>query len=257
MKLAATDYDGTLYQNDTICRANVEGVRLWRKAGNKFGVITGRDFGMLVPQLEHYGIEYDFTVCNNGAIIRNAKGKVVYQNCIENELLTELADHESLAETLHLAFSAVDCTYICREKDGSWIRRESTEWDFPIVNIEEKDIKNLKNIHQVSLGFMTPQLALACSEKLNKRFGSHVHAYPNRGSVDITAKDVSKRVGIENLLRAMEWQGAEIYVIGDEINDLPMIEHFGGYTVDTAREAIRKKAKESFASVGAMLTNFK
>ena len=45
----------------------------------------------------------------------------------------------------------------------------------------------------------------------------------------------------------MGWQGAEIFAIGDEVNDLPMIEAFNGYTVTTARDAIKAKAR------GAML----
>ena len=32
-----------------------------------------------------------------------------------------------------------------------------------------------------------------------------------------------------------------------------MIEAFNGYTVDTAREAIKQKARASYESVGAML----
>ena len=51
----------------------------------------------------------------------------------------------------------------------------------------------------------------------------------------------------------MGWEGAEIFAIGDEINDLPMIEAFNGFTVDTAREEIKQKARCAYTSVGAML----
>ncbi len=51
----------------------------------------------------------------------------------------------------------------------------------------------------------------------------------------------------------MGWKNPEIYAIGDEINDLPMIEAFNGFTVDTARDAIKTKARKSYAGVGAML----
>ena len=52
MKIAASDYDGTLFRNEVIAKADVEGIRRWRAAGNKFGVVTGRDYGMLAPQLK-------------------------------------------------------------------------------------------------------------------------------------------------------------------------------------------------------------
>ena len=58
MKIAASDYDGTLFRNEVIAKADVEGIRRWRAAGNKFGVVTSRDYGMLAPQLKFYGIEW-------------------------------------------------------------------------------------------------------------------------------------------------------------------------------------------------------
>ena len=51
----------------------------------------------------------------------------------------------------------------------------------------------------------------------------------------------------------MGWQAAEVFAIGDEVNDLPMIEAYDGFTVDTARDAIKAKARASYAGVGAML----
>ena len=78
-------------------------------------------------------------------------------------------------------------------------------------------------------------------------------SYPNRCAVDITPKEISKEQAITHTLSLMGWQDAEIFAIGDEVNDLPMIEAFNGYTVDTAREAIKQKARASYESVGAML----
>jgi hypothetical protein len=54
----------------------------------------------------------------------------------------------------------------------------------------------------------------------------------------------------------MGWKAPKLFVIGDESNDLPMLEAFGGYTVDSARPEIKEKAKASFPNVGAMLENF-
>ena len=63
----------------------------------------------------------------------------------------------------------------------------------------------------------------------------------------------TKEQAIDHTLKLMGWQGAEIFAIGDEVNDLPMIEAFNGYTVTTARDAIKAKARCAYESVGAML----
>lgn len=253
MKIAASDYDGTLFRNDCISAADVEGVIKWRDAGNKFGVVTGRDYGMLMPQLTHYGIQSDFAICNNGGLICRADGTTLWQGVIPNETLAIIAQEPCVQKSFHFAFSAVTTTYLCHESAGSWIMREANQWDFQITMITLDDIPRLPQIHQFSLGYVQPQESFAASEILNARYGDIIHAYPNRCSLDITPKDVSKRQGIETLIRLMGWQDAGICVIGDEINDLPMIDAFDGFTVDTAREEIKQRAAKVYAGVGAML----
>ena len=253
MKIAASDYDGTLFRNEKISAADVEGVRQWRAFGNKFGVVTGRDYGMLAPQLRHYGIESDYAVCNNGGLICRADGTALWQGEIPLETLAAMMQLPGVRKSFHFAFSAVDCTYLCHEAEGSWIMREALEWDFRIVPMEEGDILQLPKIHQFSLGFTEADEADEVSSGINEAFGSIVQAYPNRCSVDVVPQGVSKRQGIEKMKELMGWQEAEVYAIGDETNDLPMLEAFLGFTVDTAREAIKARAREVYAGVGAML----
>ena len=50
MKVAASDYDGTLFRQDRIAKSDAEAIKKWREAEHKFGVVSGRDHGMLVPQ---------------------------------------------------------------------------------------------------------------------------------------------------------------------------------------------------------------
>lgn len=255
MKIAASDYDGTLFREEKISVEDVEGVKKWRAAGNKFGVVSGRDYGMLMPQLKHYGIESDYAVCNNGGIICKVDGTVLWQGDIPRETLAEIAKESCVQNSFHFAFSAADTTYLCHESEGSWIMREAKQWDFQIKNISEDEIKNLPQIHQFSLGYVTAEESFAASEILNKKYGEIIHAYPNRCSLDITPKNVSKRQGIEKLLELMKWNGAEIFAIGDEINDLPMIEAFNGFTVDTARKEIQEKVRKVYGGVGKMLVD--
>jgi hydroxymethylpyrimidine pyrophosphatase-like HAD family hydrolase len=122
MKIAASDYDGTLFRNNEICSEDVKGVADWRARGNKFGVVSGRDYGMLAPQLHHYGIGYDYAVCNNGGIILDAGGKVLQQEQIPGMTLRDITRESCVRRSMHFAFSAADCTYVlarlCRSAGG-------------------------------------------------------------------------------------------------------------------------------------------
>ncbi|MBR6012330.1 MAG: HAD-IIB family hydrolase [Selenomonadaceae bacterium] len=253
MKIAASDYDGTLFRDEEIAKVEVEGVNKWRAAGNKFGVVTGRDYGMLMPQLNFYGIESDYAVCNNGGLICKVDGTALWQGNIPVETLKNISNESCVQKSFHFAFSAINTTYLCHESEGSWIMREAKQWNFKIEKISEKNILDLPQIHQFSLGYVTTEESFAASEFLNKKYGKIIHAYPNRCSLDITPNNVSKRKGIEKLLELMSWKNSEVFAIGDEINDLPMIEAFNGFTVNTARKEIKSKAKKVYSSVGAML----
>ena len=256
MKIAASDYDGTLFRKGTISKKTIEGVHAWRAAGNKFGMVSGRDYGMLMPQLKHYGIEYDFTICNNGGIIRDKQGNVLYQAKMNSNTLKEMTLEPLVRKSFHFAFSAKDVTYLCHDRKGSWIMREAEEWDFPIIRISEDDIANLKDIHQFSLGFDDSKDSVKCAEILNKKFPDEIHAYPNAKSLDIPPVGISKHQGLKKLMEVMNWNDCKLYVIGDETNDLPMITAFEGYTVNTARAEIKSQAKKVFSDVGAMLKFF-
>jgi len=256
MKIAASDYDGTLFRARTISKVTVDGVKAWRAAGNKFGMVSGRDYGMLTPQLKHYGVEYDFIISNNGGIIRDKSGNVLYQANIDSRTLKAISLEPLVKKSFHFAFSAKDTTYLCHESEGSWIMREAKEWDFPITKINESEILNLSGVHQFSLGFDDPKTSAECAAVLNEKFPAQIRAYPNAKSVDITPVGISKRQGLETLLSAMNWQDCPLYVIGDEMNDLPMITAFGGYTVNTARDEIKSQACKVFDDVGEMLNFF-
>lgn len=256
MKIAASDYDGTLFRKGTISKETIEGVHAWRAAGNKFGMVSGRDYGMLVPQLKHYGVEYDFTICNNGGIIRDKDGNVLFQAKMNSKTLKEMTLEPLVRKSFHFAFSAKDTTYLCHDRKGSWIVREAKQWDFPIIRISEDEISNLKDIHQFSLGFDDPKESVECAKVLNKKFPDEIHAYPNAKSLDVPPVGISKQQGLEKLLEVMNQKNAELFVIGDETNDLPMITAFGGYTVNTARKEIQAQAKKVFGDVGAMLKFF-
>ena len=167
MKIAASDYDGTLFRNDTITAADAQSVQRWREAGHKFGVVTGRDYGMLAPQLEHYGIGYDYAVCNNGAIICQSEGTPLWEGRIEPRILKAISEIPEVRRSFHFAFSAATQTYLCHEFEGSWIAREGRQWDFPVIDIEEKDILSLPQVHQFSLGYETPEESLAASQVVN------------------------------------------------------------------------------------------
>ena len=254
-KLAASDFDGTLFRNLKITDEDLLAIKNWRAAGNKFGIVTGRAYSMLIEHLKENNLELDFAICDNGSIIFDGAGKIIFEAELPKKILSEVINEPFAAKSLHYAFEAAEVVYCANVKPTSWVFRELKRWKFPLEFVEVEQIPNLPKINQVALDFESPQEAQDAAEMLNKKFGDTIFAQKNTHSLDIVPLGINKSVGVENLLRIMNWD-AEVYVIGDESNDLPMINRFGGYTVATAKDFVKKKASAIFESVGAMLNYF-
>ncbi|MBR1807576.1 MAG: HAD family phosphatase [Selenomonadaceae bacterium] len=257
-KAAASDFDGTIYRNEKISDDDIAAVRAWRAAGNKFGIVTGRAFIMLEPLLKLFGLETDFNICCNGAAIYDGDGRIIFQAELEPKLLLDIMNEPCALPTFHFAFEAADEVFCARVQGNSWVLREEKRWNFPVTIVDDTQVPTIsKPINQLALDFSSPDEALIAADMLNAKFGDKIRAQKNTHSLDIVPAGVNKAQGVENLLQLMNWRDAKVFVIGDESNDLPMIKNFGGYTVSTAKDFVKREATAVFDSVGDMLNNFR
>ena len=252
-KFAASDFDGTLYRNLNISAADLAAIRAWRAAGNVFGIVTGRAIVMLEPLLKSFALDVDFMICDNGAIIYDGGGRIVFESELPKKILLDIINEPCMSRSLHFLFETADKIFCSDVKKNSWVVREKNRWNFPLTFVDTAQIDGLPKVNQLALGFESPEEAQIATDALNRKFGDTIHAQRNTHSVDVVSAGINKAQGVENLLRLMNWQDAEIFVIGDEANDLPMIKHFGGCTVTTAKDYVKREAKYIFDSVGTML----
>ena len=256
-KVAASDFDGTLYRNEKMSDDDLTAIKNWRSAGNKFGIVTGRCYPMLKAPLKNFDLQFDFAICCNGAIIFDGDGQIVSEHALPKNILVELINEPCMSKSFHFLFEAADESFCVGVEKKSWVWREKSAWDFFLTFTDAAQIPNLpKPINQLALGFDTPEEAQIATDALNQKFGEQIFAQRNTYSVDIVPAGFNKAQGVKNLLQVMNWHGAKVFVIGDESNDLPMIKNFGGYTVVTAKDFVKREASKVFASVGDMLNNF-
>ena len=254
-KVAASDFDGTLFINQQISAENISAIKNWRATGNKFGIVTGRAYTMLPAHLKEFDLGIDFAICCNGAIIHDGGGKVIFETELPKKILHEIIKEPFAAKSMHFAFEAAEKVYCAKVKSHSWILSEKSKWNFPLEFIEIEQTGDLPKINQLALGFDTIEEAFCAAEMLNSKYGGWIYAQKNTRSLDIVPAGINKARGVENLLRVKNWD-AEVYVIGDESNDLPMIRDFNGFTVATAKDFVKREATKIFDSVGAMLNHF-
>ena len=69
MKILASDYDGTLRTEELVDINDIHAIQEFRKAGNVFGLVTGRSMESIQMEIEKNQIAFDFIVANNGGVI--------------------------------------------------------------------------------------------------------------------------------------------------------------------------------------------
>ena len=84
----------------------------------------------------------------------------------------------------------------------------------------------MPGLHQISLAYAEPGESAAWSEAFTEGCGENAGVHFSNICIDITAPDVSKAAGMTHLLELRRWgEAKEVLVIGDDMNDLPMIRH--------------------------------
>ena len=77
MKILASDLDGTLYfgdQPDPIRPQDREAIHAFQKAGNAFGICSGRTLAGIHHALDGRDIDLDFYILVSGAALANREG---------------------------------------------------------------------------------------------------------------------------------------------------------------------------------------
>ena len=110
MKIAATDFDGTLCPiGEPIPAENIKAIKAWQAAGHKFGIATGRGLTLIREALARYADwQPDFLVCNNGAVSVDGAGKMIHCQAIAPEVLQGVLAMPIMQEESHslLVFTA-------------------------------------------------------------------------------------------------------------------------------------------------------
>lgn len=230
MKIIASDYDGTL-NHKGIDDVKRNAISKWRKAGNMFGIVSGRGYLSLLYVIEKENFEYVFLLCCNGAVVCDKKGNVLKESRCDG----------ALAKPFIEDLFSWGCPFANIEKDTPVMVRalksdcEDDEFTFSTM-------PEITYFNQISTMLETVEEASKIVDKINDKYKDSLNPLQNGTCIDIVPSGMDKAKGIYALLGVLGAEYGDVIAVGDNINDAAMIEEFRSYAMENGVESIKRAA---------------
>ena len=247
MKIIGSDYDGTLTHK--LGTATFEAISAWRRAGNLFGIVSGRPISFREDVLkEHPALELDFFVGYNGAVISDGEGNVIFEKRCTEVSATELTKHllELGCPFVHVNSDEYYCVVDKEENRPSWVD--------PHDIITSDQLPMLPYFHQISTQFPNDEAsAAAVTAKLREKYGHILNPLQNGTCIDIPHVTINKTQGLLRVAVHFGVPRENVIAVGDNVNDTDMIRDFYSYAMEQGVESIKKLADHITESVADLI----
>lgn len=227
MKIIASDYDGTL-NHGGIDDKKRDAIKRWRKAGNLFGLVSGRGVKDLPVLLEKGQFECDFLLGCNGAVILTPDGKKLKESRCDGALAKPLL---KFIYELGCRWANVQTAFDCVIDDDD-NERLPDEYSFATV-------PDVPFFYQISTFLPDEAEAERVTKAIADRFGEHLNPLQNGTCIDIVSADMNKAKGLYDYLELIGASYEDMITVGDNINDTHMIAEFRSYAMENAVQSIK------------------
>lgn len=202
MKIIVSDFDGTFFNPKY--EENIRKINEFVEQGNLLIIATGRGRNNLEKDIQDKNIKYSYLICNDGATIYDAKNQNLYTSYIETETIYKICN--ILDNDLNISFTLLENDLYASASTAS----------------------------AISAKYNDRTLAEKTMNKILDEFDD-VTAYLSTNYINIRNKITSKKEGIKILQEMFGFKKEDIYVIGDDVNDIEMCEEYESYTYQNSK----------------------
>ena len=245
IKLIASDLDETLLASDkSISEKNIEYIHKAIKSGVRFVVCTGRPYFRSLKTIKELGLDVsgEYTICNNGGLIKeNGTNKILYEEKLNHDQIVEMVD---LSEKLD-----VNCLVYLEDKIISTTYEEGTDF-LNAYDVLFKDENGRAGQRKYESCYKmiycgSPNKIKEVKKQIPSKFFEKYTIFQSTPFlIEIMPKGITKGKGLEELGKILNISADEMMALGDEENDLAMIEYASaGIAMSNATTAVKNAAK--------------
>lgn len=241
IKLIGIDLDGTLLNDEkAISERNFEAIAKAKAKGVKVVITTGRPLKAIEHLLEALDLydDEDYSITFNGGLVqKNQTGHILAKTPMAFERLREL---QNLTKELAIPLDVISdgTVYQIEGNNESWYQRANPILTFQLITFEQLD-QNL--IYNKAISAYDADILDQSIAKISDSYYEHFEIIKSRDILlEFMPKGVTKASGLAQLAQLLNIKQAEVMTIGDEENDLSMIEWAGfGVAMGNAIELIQ------------------
>jgi len=252
IKLVAIDLDGTLLNDKKeITPRNKQALQRAKEQGVKVVLCTGRPLISIEKFLVELGLqdEGDYSITFNGGLVqKNDTGEVMEQAAMGLDAIKEIA---ALMHELELPLDIVSDDTTIQLATSTAHTSIYPELN-PVLKVEKAQLEDLTTdrlYNKVVIAYHQEHLD-AQIPKIPETFRERYEVIKTRSNLlEFMMKGITKAYGISLLARDLGITADEVMCIGDEENDLPMIEYAGiGVAMENAIDRVKACADVITAS---------
>ncbi len=259
IRLVASDIDGTIIgENNHITSQNLKAIQDMRQSHIDFTICTGKPYSMVKNFCENLHASYG--IFGNGNQIMDLKtGKEIFRKTLTQEEMNtciSLAKKENLHVHLYTENEVITPELLYMDL-RNFILKDSlfhSDLQFKIVpNIQEYINQNQPTVFKLIIS--SPFNLSNLQEELNQKMDLTIYRINKSQEykdkvinkeyeyLDITPSRTNKSEALETLSKYLKLSSSEVMAIGDNLNDIDMIQNSGvGVAVANAYDAVKQVA---------------
>ena len=222
-KLLVSDYDGTFKNDkDGSIKANIDEVSKFMSNGNIFTLASARSYNSLIRQVNKYNIPYDYLICNNGGVVYDKNGNIIFFHPVLNSTLLKTLKYINKIGLLKRV--------LFRDFYGNVTTDLNEIYDI-VCNI---NMSNLDKINDIK-----DELNFLCSTPF-----FHILVF---------SEEMDKIDGIDVVVSSECIDDKHVFTIGNDFFDRNMIEKYNGYRMINSNILLRKNGIRKVSSVRRLI----
>ena len=229
----ASDFDGTIDCGEEK-QKDIDAILRWRKAGNIFTVISGRNTPQIRKLIDYYGFSPDYVMGDSGNACYTTDGELVFSNPVDAKYVKPLCH----------AMLEMGASYICVDQpDYAEIVYHDRKGKGENIPFDEAKLEKFKTFTQTSGVFASGHAAQDAADYINEKFEGNLLALRNGACLDVVPENRSKAVCTYEFTRKLGIDEKNIFCIGDNYNDIPMLDRYNSFVVENGPDEVKKHAK--------------